>query len=223
MKLVGPWLSGYTRRVGVTLNLLNIAFEHLPYHAYLQPERVSAFSPMKRVPALQLDDGQVLIDSSAIVDYLDSLVPPDRHLMPAGGPSRVHAMQLVSYATACYDKLARYCDELMLRPESFRLAHLQAGYQEQMQIGFGILNDTRAAPWMLGAHISQADIMTVVAFQSAMVVVPHAVNSAAFPELAALAQRAMQLTAFSSTLPDPDDLQASGLLGTGSEAGQEPG
>ncbi|NHV31123.1 glutathione S-transferase family protein [Burkholderia sp. D-99] len=218
MKLVGPWLSGYTRRVGVTLNLLNIPFEHLPYHAYLQPERVAAFSPMKRVPALQLDDGQVLIDSGAIVDYLDSLVPARQRLMPASGPERMRAMQLVSYASACYDKLARYCDELMLRPESHRLPHLQAGYVAQMQAGFGVLNSAGSQPWLLGARLSQADVMTVIAFQSAAVVLPQAVGDDAFPELARLAQRAMQLPAFSSTVPDLADLQASGLLGANSGA-----
>lgn len=212
MQLVGPWLSGYTRRVGVTLNLLKIPFGHLPYHAYKQREHVRAFSPMMRVPALRLDDGQVLIDSGAIVDYLDSLVPPARRLMPAGGPERVLAMQLVGYATACYDKLARYCDEVMLRPEAYRLTHLQAGYQEQMLIGLDTLNAALADPWLLGSTISQADVMTVIAFQSAAVVMPLAVNSETFPQLAVLAQHAMQSTAFSSTLPDLKDLQASGLV-----------
>ncbi|VWB60588.1 glutathione S-transferase domain-containing protein [Burkholderia lata] len=215
MKLVGPWLSGYTRRVGITLNLLNIAFEHLPYHAYLQPERVAAYSPMKRVPALQLDDGQVLIDSAAIVDYLDSLVAPARRLLPEAGPERVQAMQFVGYASACYDKLARYCDELMLRPEAYRLAHLLTGYREQMKIGFDVLDSVSARPWLLGERVSQADVMTVIAFQGAATVMPDMVNGDAFPRLAALAQHAMQSTAFSSTLPDLNDLKASGLVGTG--------
>ncbi|TKC79191.1 glutathione S-transferase family protein [Trinickia terrae] len=218
MKLVGPWLSGYTRRVGTTLKLLNLPFEHLPYHAYQQRERVKAFSPMMRVPALELDDGQVLIDSSAIVDYLDSLVPPEQRLMPAGGPERVRALQLAGYAMACYDKLARYCDELMLRPEAYRLAHLQAGYEEQLLIGLGVLNAAHAQPWFLGPRISQADVMAVIAFQSAAVVLPHAVNNEAFPQLAALAHHAMQLPAFSSTLPDLSDLQASGLFGADANA-----
>jgi glutathione S-transferase len=215
MQLVGPWLSGYTRRVGVTLNLLTIPFEHLPYHAYQQRERVRAFSPMMRVPALRLVDGQVLIDSAAIVDYLDSLVPPAQRLMPADGPQRVRVMQLVGYATACYDKLARYCDELMLRPEPYRLAHLQAGYQEQLLIGLERLNAEHADPWSLGSTLSQADVMTVVAFQSAAVVMPRAVNAEGFPRLAVLAQHAMQLPAFVLTLPDLNDLQAFGLVGTG--------
>lgn len=213
MKLVGPWVSGYTRRVGITLRLLKLPFEHLPYHAYREAERVKAFSPMARVPALQLDDGQVLIDSNAIVDYLDSIVPADQRLMPASGPERVRAMQLVGYASACYDKLARYCDELMLRPEAHRLAHLQAGYREQMESGFHVLEASHADPWLLGARISQADIMAVVAFQSASVIMPRTFDSESFPRLAALAQQAMQFTAFSSTLPDLGDLQASGLIG----------
>ncbi|MEM5314647.1 glutathione S-transferase family protein [Paraburkholderia sp. JHI869] len=213
MKLVGPWFSGYTRRVGITLKLLKLPFEHLPYHAYREAERVRAFSPMVRVPALQLDDAQVLIDSSAIVDYLDSLVPLDQRLMPASGPERVRALQLVGYGCACYDKLARYCDELMLRPEAHRLAHLQTGYREQMESGFRVLEAAQADPWLLGARISQADIMAVVAFQSASVVIPRTFNSASFPRLAALVDQAMQLTAFSSTLPDLADLQASGLIG----------
>lgn len=212
MKLVGPWFSGYTRRVGITLRLLNLPFEHLPYHAYREPERVRVFSPMARVPALQLDDGQVLIDSNAIVDYLDSIVPVDQRLMPASGPERVRAMQLVGYSCACYDKLARYCDELMLRPEAHRLAHLQAGYREQMESGLRVLEAAHADPWLLGARISQADIMAVVAFQSASVVIPRTFNSESFPRLAALAEQAMQYTAFSSTLPDMEDLRASGLV-----------
>jgi glutathione S-transferase len=211
MQLVGPWLSGYTRRVGVTLNLLNIPFEHLPYHAYMQRECVRALSPIMRVPALRLDDGQVLIDSGAIVDYLDSLVPPAQRLMPADGPDRVRAMQLTGYAIACYDKLARYCDEMMLRPEAYRLANLQAGYEEQLLIGLGILNDAQPQPWLLGARITQADIMTVIAFQSASVVLPSVVHSETFPQLALLAQQAMQSSAFASTLPDLKDLQAAGL------------
>jgi glutathione S-transferase len=49
MKLIGPWFSGYTRRVGITLKLLGIPFEHLPYHAYEQQDLIRPFSPMVKV------------------------------------------------------------------------------------------------------------------------------------------------------------------------------
>lgn len=211
MKLVGPWLSGYTRRVGITLRLLNIEFEHLPYHAYAQKALVRQFSPMGRVPALVLDDGDVLIDSGAIVDYLDSLVTDEQRLLPDVGLERKRAMHLLAFATACYDKLARYCDEMMLRPVELRIADIQAGYEEQLLIGFGVLDRAERMPWLLGEKISQADVMTVVAYQSACVVMPASVNAARFPGLAALSDAAMSLSAFNQTLPTAEELAASGI------------
>ena len=44
----------------------------------------------------------------------------------------------------------------MLRPEAYRLAHLQAGYEEQMLSGHDTLNAAHADPWFLGSTISQA-------------------------------------------------------------------
>lgn len=41
-------------------------------------------NPVGAVPALQLDDGQVLTEGSAIVQYLADLVP-EKHLAPAAG------------------------------------------------------------------------------------------------------------------------------------------
>ncbi|CAM2156930.1 glutathione S-transferase [Pararobbsia alpina] len=211
MKLIGPWLSGYTRRVGVTLNLLDIKYEHLNYHAYKQRDLVRQFSPMVRVPALQLNDGEVLIDSNSIVDYLDSLVEPEQRLIPAGGHDRRRVMQWVGYATACYDKLARYCDESMLRPKEHQLAPLQAEYERQLVAGLDVLNKERPSPWLLGSRITQGDVMAVIAYQGASLVIPASANAERFPNLAALSDRAMQMPAFNTTLPSLAELAESGL------------
>ena len=211
MKLVGPWLSGYTRRVGITLRLLNFEFEHLPYHAYAQKELVRQFSPMGRVPALVLDAGEVLIDSNAIVDYLDSLNAQEQRLIPGAGAERKRVMHLLAYACACYDKLARYCDELMLRPREHQIKEIQSGYEEQLLIGLHVLDTEERSPWFLGEKISQADVMTVVAYQSASVVIPGSVNATRFPSLAALSDLAMSLPAFNQTLPTASELAASGI------------
>jgi glutathione S-transferase len=40
MKLVGPWISGFTRRTGITMKLLGLPFEHLDLNAYTQKEEV---------------------------------------------------------------------------------------------------------------------------------------------------------------------------------------
>jgi len=44
---------------------------------------LAKFNPIARVPALQIADGEMLVDSAAIIDYLDSLVGPERALTPA--------------------------------------------------------------------------------------------------------------------------------------------
>ena len=45
-------------------------------------ELIRQFDPLGRVPALVLADGESLIDSAAILDFLDDLVGPERALLP---------------------------------------------------------------------------------------------------------------------------------------------
>ena len=45
-------------------------------------------NPLARVPVLELDGGERLIDSTAILDHLDECVGPERALTPASGPAR---------------------------------------------------------------------------------------------------------------------------------------
>jgi glutathione S-transferase len=71
MKPVVPRLSPFTRRVGLTLNLLDMPFEHVALHAFEQKDEVKRFNAMGRVPILVLGDRETLIDSSIIADYLE--------------------------------------------------------------------------------------------------------------------------------------------------------
>jgi glutathione S-transferase len=77
MKLIGPWLSGFTRRTAITMKLLEIPFEHLNLNAYTEKEEVRRYSPMGKVPAFALDNGEILIDSASIIDVLHEMVGPD--------------------------------------------------------------------------------------------------------------------------------------------------
>ena len=104
MKLIGPWFSPFTRRVGISLNLLEIAYEHMPLHAFNQKAEVKSINPMGKVPVLILDDGTNLIDSSAIADYLDEWVGADRALIPKSGGPRQQVLQTVARALAVIEK-----------------------------------------------------------------------------------------------------------------------
>lgn len=200
MKLVGPWFSGPTRRVGVTLKLLGIPFEHLALHAYLQRDEVRVYSPMGKVPALVLDDGRTLYDSRSIIEYLHEMVGPECALLPPAGPARHEALQYIGIADAVYSKFFNVYDE-SLRPEEARMDELVEGWIQQGLTGLTMLEEHAGDSWMVGGALSQADVFVVVSYQGAAGALPDRVNGDAYPRLAALAGRAMRLPAFADTLP----------------------
>ena len=201
MKLVGPWISGFTRRTGITMKLLGIPFEHLDLNAYAQKEQVRRYSPMGKVPALVLDDGEVLIDSPGIIDVLYEIAGPEKLLMPPSRAQRLKARQLIGIGLNIYPKLTALYDENQ-RPASHRLQSAIEGFAEQAIIGLKLLEAEARDGWLVNDQLSQADVMAVVCYQAAsMFVLPDQVNAKNFPRLAALTERAMKIDAFASTVP----------------------
>ena len=201
MKLVGPYLSGFTRRSAITMKLLGIPFEHLDLNAYTDKEEVRRYSPMGKVPALVLDSGEVLIDSAGIIDVLHEMVAPEKALIPPAGASRFKALQLIGIGLAIYPKLTALFDET-LRPKEHQLQSVFEGLAEQAIIGLTLLEKETGDGWYVNDTLGQADIMAVVCYQAAAgFVLPDHVNATNFPRLAALSERAMKIDAFASTVP----------------------
>jgi glutathione S-transferase len=201
MKLVGPWLSGFTRRAGITMNLLGIPFEHLNLNAYTDKEEVRRYSPMGKVPALVLDNGEVLIDSGGIIEMLHERVGPGKALIPPSGPARFRALKLIGIGINIYPKLSSLFDET-LRPKEHQLQSVFEGLAEQAIIGLTLLEKETGDGWLVNDKFSQADIMTAICYQGgALLVLPDHVNAKNFPRLAALTERAMKIDAFASTVP----------------------
>jgi glutathione S-transferase len=201
MKLVGPYLSGFTRRTAITMKLLGISFEHLNLNAYAQKEEVRRYSPMGKVPALVFDNGEAMIDSSGIIDVLHEMAGPEKALIPPSGPARFRALKLIGIGMNIYPKMTALYDE-SLRPKEYQLQSVFEGLAEQAIIGLTLLEAETGDGWLVNDTLSQADIMTVICYQGASaVVLPDHVNAKTFPRLAALAERAMKLEAFASTLP----------------------
>jgi glutathione S-transferase len=93
MILVGQYDSPYTRRVAVTLGILGFQFEHDRRSVFGDFESMRTVNPLGRVPSLILPDGTALIDSAAILDWLDQTVGPSRALLPPDGAARQQALQ----------------------------------------------------------------------------------------------------------------------------------
>ena len=114
MKLIGQYDSPFVRRVAVALLIYEIVYDHVPWSTFGDGDLVARHNPLKRVPALVLDDGEVLIESGAILDYLDERVGPDRALLPLSGAARRAALRRIALMTGAAGSL------LLLRETLFR-------------------------------------------------------------------------------------------------------
>jgi maleylacetoacetate isomerase len=102
MKLIGYFRSSAAFRVRIALNVKGIAVEHASRHLRKGEQALpdyAALNPQKLVPTLVLDDGQVLTQSLAIMEYLEE-THPEPPLLPRDpvGRARVRALALVSTA-----------------------------------------------------------------------------------------------------------------------------
>src|SRR6478609_6331638 len=104
VKLYGFFRSSAAYRVRIALNLKNLGHEQQSVHltrdgGWQWSEEYRAVNPQKRVPALALDSGEILVHSLAIIEYLDD-VHPRPPLLPSDPVERAQA-RAVSQTIAC--------------------------------------------------------------------------------------------------------------------------
>jgi glutathione S-transferase len=152
MILIGQYDSPFTRRIGITLRLYTVVFEHRPWSVFGNADALAAVNPLIRVPTLVLDTGEALIETAAIIDYLDGLVVPERRLLPQSQPERYRDLNIISLASGISDMAVRLFYELRLHdhPSSNYVARLT----RQIEQTLVVLNDRKASAFKM----SQADI-----------------------------------------------------------------
>src|SRR5260370_41364076 len=121
MILVGQYDSPYVRRVAVSLRVLGFDYEHDTRSVFGDFDSMRQTNPLARIPSLVFDDGEVLIDSAAILDWLDETVGPARALLPRAGPERRRALRLIALATGVVDKAGSRIHETAHPPAPPRL------------------------------------------------------------------------------------------------------
>jgi len=115
MKLVGMLDSPYVRRVAISLELYGVDFVHEPLSVFSTYNAFARINPVVKAPTLVLDDGTVLMDSSLILDYLETLAPADRKLLPQPPAARAKDLQLLGLALAACEKSVQIVYEHNLR------------------------------------------------------------------------------------------------------------
>jgi maleylacetoacetate isomerase len=98
MKLYGYWRSSATYRVRIALALKNLEYGYEPVNLLKGEQRSEAYlkkNPTGLVPTLAADDGALLIQSLAIIEYLEE-THPDPPLLPGGALARANARAIAA-------------------------------------------------------------------------------------------------------------------------------
>src|SRR3954447_19363028 len=104
MILIGQFDAPFVRRVAIALQLYDLKYEHRPWSTFGDAELIAPYNPLRRVPTLVLSDTESLIESAAILDYLDELAGPGKALIAESGPARRQALKICALATGLNDK-----------------------------------------------------------------------------------------------------------------------
>ena len=196
MKLIGVYLSPYVRRVAAALISRGLPYEHQPVNGYREYEAASRYNPVGKVPSLVLDDGEILIDSSAIIDYLNELVP-SAPLIPAGSSARRATLKLAAIGYGVAEQAISLYGRGRTAPETDTKR-----WRAQIHGGLRALDEAAREGGPLQAKpLDAAAITAVVAVELLALLHPYIELLPAFPALAALAAEQRDAAPFAQTRP----------------------
>ena len=204
MKLYGYFRSSASYRVRIALNLKGLSAQHLPHHLRKGEQRDPAYlaiNPQGLVPTLQDDDGAILTQSLAIIEWLDE-THPEPPLLPTDSLQRakVRAFALV---------LA--CDTHPVQNLTVLARLRELGLPEEKVTGWAAWANREGlsacetliahedGPFCFGAKPTLADLCLVPQLANAR---RFGVDLAAFPRLLGAEEAAKNLKAFADAAPE---------------------
>lgn len=197
MILIGQFDSPFVRRVGIALELYGLAYDHKPWSTFGDADKIRPHNPTLRVPTLVLADGESLIDSAAILDHLDSLVPAQARLFPVEEPARRRALKIAALATGMADKAVGLFYEMRLHDAvSPRFVER---WRKQIFGGLDALEADRAprtSKFWFGEAMGHADIAVACCWRFAADAHPDLIDAKAYPALAAHSAACEKLPVF---------------------------
>ncbi len=201
MRLIGTYGSPFVRRVGATLHLYGLPFDHAPLMTGDDRAEITALSPLGRIPALVLDDGSALFDSTAILDHLDEGAG-DAALTPRFGPDRRRVLALTALGHGIAEKYVAAWYETAMRPETHVWQPWLARLQDQIVQGLTALEAALTGPYLALDRLTQADVTAICALDGVLIDMPGLIARDAIPKLCALRDRLAPLDAFRLTSPE---------------------
>src|SRR5262249_29121047 len=186
MILVGQYDSPYVRRVAVSLRLLGFDYEHDTRSVFGDFDSMRRTNPLGRIPSLVIDDGEVLIDSAAILDWLDETVGPERALLARSGPRRRQALRLIALATGVIDKAISSIYERAVRPQPRRWPEWVTRCRSQAAGALAALADES---WPADARLGPPEVTTACMLRYVQMGDPELLPQGRYPTLEGLSAR----------------------------------
>jgi glutathione S-transferase len=197
MILIGQYDSPFVRRVGIALTLYGIPFDHKPWSTFGDAEKIRPYNPLTRVPTLVLDDGDVLLDSTSILDYVDSLVSAEKRMLPVAEPARHRALKVTTMGVHTAEKAVSLFYEKALHQAASDVWTSRC--RTQISGALAALEPDRAAhetDFWFGETIGHADVAVAAALRFIGDAHPGIVSMADFPALSAHAKRCEAMPVF---------------------------
>jgi maleylpyruvate isomerase len=203
MILYGYWRSSAAWRVRIALALKGLTAEDAPKHLRKNEQRTPEFlavNPQGLLPALRLDDGQVLTQSLAICEYLDE-VRPEPPLLPPDPVARARVRAAALVIAADTHPLQNLTVLQGLREVGLPEEAVQGWARDVIGRGLGALErllDGEAGPFAFGDAPTLADLCLV----------PQLYNARRFGleppwrRLLSVEAACLELEAFRATAPD---------------------
>jgi maleylacetoacetate isomerase len=205
MKLYSYFRSSAAYRVRIALNFKGMTYETIPVHlvkdgGHNRRPEFRAVNPQMRIPTLVAPTGDVLIQSLAIIEYLEE-VQPNPPLLPKDPIARAKVRALADIVACDIHPLnntspLRYLKRQMHQEQSA----IDAWYHHWVTEGFEALEAlVEPAPYAYGKEVTMAD----------MCLVPQVANARRlkvpldkFPKILGIEAACLKLPAFDRARPE---------------------
>jgi maleylacetoacetate isomerase len=204
MKLYDYFRSSAAYRVRIALNLKRLSYDAVPIHLskgggrHKTPE-YRAINPQMRVPALVLSNGDILIQSLAIIEYLDEAFP-DPALLPVEAVERAHVRAVAQIVACDIHPINNTSTLAYLRKLGHDQTQIDEWYAFWIRSGFEAIETMiRPGPYAFGSHVTVADLCIVPqVFNARRFKVPLE----QFPKIAGVDAACNKLAAFDKARPE---------------------
>jgi glutathione S-transferase len=189
--------SPYVRRVAISLQLLGLKFEHQSLSVFGAFNEFSRINPVVKAPTLLCDDGEILMDSTLILQYAEALARP-RTLMPSGIKALQHDLRMIGLALAATEKSVQIVYEKGTRPpEKLHEPWLHRVTGQALAAYSELEREIVARPLLSSrSEISQAGVAIAVAWHFTQQMTPAEVPAERFPHLVEFSLAAESLSEF---------------------------